>query len=70
MRACWIEENSCRLLLCQEKEKCSEVKEQGEADMSRPRQHRHLKRKNSILFLVFLDFPHFFIHSGWQDTLF
>ena len=38
--------------------------------MSRPRQHRHLKRKNSILFLVFLDFPHFFIHSGWQDTLF
>ena len=34
------------------------------------RQHRHLKRKNSILFLVFLDFPHFFIHSGWQDTLF
>lgn len=39
-------------------------------DMSRPRQHRHLKRKNSILFLVFLDFPHFFIHSGWQDTLF
>ena len=40
------------------------------AVMSRPRQHRHLKRKNSILFLVFLDFPHFFIHSGWQDTLF
>ena len=39
-------------------------------EMSRPRQHRHLKRKNSILFLVFLDFPHFFIHSGWQDTLF
>ena len=39
-------------------------------DVSRPRQHRHLKRKNSILFLVFLDFPHFFIHSGWQDTLF
>lgn len=38
--------------------------------LSRPRQHRHLKRKNSILFLVFLDFPHFFIHSGWQDTLF
>lgn len=38
--------------------------------VSRPRQHRHLKRKNSILFLVFLDFPHFFIHSGWQDTLF
>ena len=33
-------------------------------DMSRPRQYRHLKRKNSILFLVFLDFPHFFIHSG------
>ena len=32
MRACWIEENSCRLLLCQEKEKCSEGKEQGEAD--------------------------------------
>lgn len=27
--------------------------------LSRPRQHRHLKRKNSILFLVFLDFPHF-----------
>jgi len=41
-----------------------------EKEMSRPRQHRHLKRKNSILFLVFLDFPHFFIHSGWQDTLF
>ena len=40
------------------------------SDVSRPRQHRHLKRKNSILFLVFLDFPHFFIHSGWQDTLF
>ena len=39
-------------------------------NLSRPRQHRHLKRKNSILFLVFLDFPHFFIHSGWQDTLF
>ncbi len=39
-------------------------------ELSRPRQHRHLKRKNSILFLVFLDFPHFFIHSGWQDTLF
>lgn len=39
-------------------------------EVSRPRQHRHLKRKNSILFLVFLDFPHFFIHSGWQDTLF
>ena len=37
--------------------------------MSRPRQHRHLKRKNSILFLVFLDFPHFFIHSGSQGTL-
>ena len=32
MRACKIEENSCVLLLCQEKEKCSEVKEQGEAD--------------------------------------
>ena len=43
--------------------------EKGES-VSRPRQHRHLKRKNSILFLVFLDFPHFFIHSGWQDTLF
>jgi len=42
----------------------------SEFEMSRPRQHRHLKRKNSILFLVFLDFPHFFIHSGWQDTLF
>lgn len=42
----------------------------NKGDMSRPRQHRHLKRKNSILFLVFLDFPHFFIHSGWQDTLF
>lgn len=42
----------------------------GTGNMSRPRQHRHLKRKNSILFLVFLDFPHFFIHSGWQDTLF
>ena len=41
-----------------------------DSKMSRPRQHRHLKRKNSILFLVFLDFPHFFIHSGWQDTLF
>ena len=35
-----------------------------EERMSRPRQHRHLKRKNSILFLVFLDFPHFFIHPG------
>lgn len=43
---------------------------EGSKYMSRPRQHRHLKRKNSILFLVFLDFPHFFIHSGWQDTLF
>ena len=42
----------------------------GYGILSRPRQHRHLKRKNSILFLVFLDFPHFFIHSGWQDTLF
>lgn len=42
----------------------------NEGHLSRPRQHRHLKRKNSILFLVFLDFPHFFIHSGWQDTLF
>lgn len=32
MRACKIEENSCVLLLCQEKRKRSEVKEQGEAD--------------------------------------
>lgn len=32
MRACRIEENSCRLLLCQEKRKRSEVKEQGVAD--------------------------------------
>lgn len=44
--------------------------DQVRSAVSRPRQHRHLKRKNSILFLVFLDFPHFFIHSGWQDTLF
>lgn len=32
MRACRIEENLSRLLLRQEKEKRSEVKEQGEAD--------------------------------------
>ena len=47
-----------------------EVKGQVQGVVSRLRQHRHLKRKKSILFLVFLDFPHFFIHSGWQDTLF
>lgn len=50
--------------------KCFTGEERKYIKLSRPRQHRHLKRKNSILFLVFLDFPHFFIHSGWQDTLF
>ena len=33
-------------------------------NLSRPRQHGHLKRKDSIRFLVFLDFSYFFVHSG------
>ena len=32
--------------------------------LSRPRQHGHLKRKDSIRFLVFLDFSLIFIRSG------
>ena len=32
--------------------------------VSRPRQHGHLKRKDSIRFLVFLDFSLIFIRSG------
>lgn len=35
-----------------------------EYEMSRPRQHGHLKRKDSIRFLVFLDFSLIFIRSG------
>jgi len=33
-------------------------------NLSRPPQHRHLKRKDSIRFLVFLDFSLIFIRSG------
>ena len=36
----------------------------GSGSMSRPRQHGHLKRKDSIRFLVFLDFSLIFIRSG------
>ena len=32
--------------------------------MTRPRQHRHLKRKDSIRFLVLLVFSGFFIFTG------
>ena len=32
--------------------------------LSRPPQHRHLKRKDSIRFLVFLGFSALFIRSG------
>jgi len=33
-------------------------------EMTRPRQHRHLKRKDSIRFLVLLVFSGFFIFTG------
>lgn len=32
--------------------------------MTRPRQHGHLKRKDSIQFLVLLAFSNFFIYTG------
>lgn len=35
-----------------------------EAGVTRPRQHRHLKRKDSIRFLVLLVFSGFFIFTG------
>lgn len=38
--------------------------------LNRPRPHRHLKRKDSILFLIFLGFSYFFTRSGWQKKLF
>ncbi len=34
--------------------------------MNRPRPHRHLKRKDSILFLIFLGFSYFFPCFKWR----
>lgn len=42
----------------------SESKTLYDIKLSRPRQHGHLKRKDSIRFLVFLDFSLIFIRSG------
>ena len=36
----------------------------GVVDMTRPRQHRHLKRKDSIRFSVLLVFSNFYIYTG------
>lgn len=33
-------------------------------ELTRPRQHRHLKRKDSIRFLVLLVFSNFYIYTG------
>lgn len=47
---------------------------QGEKDgscytvMTRPRQHRHLKRKDSIRFLVLLVFSNFYIYMGCRKA--
>lgn len=36
--------------------------------LTRPRPHRHLKRKDSIRFLVLLVFSNFFIYTGcWKE---
>ena len=49
--------------VCLKNDENSKVVCEGGWILSCPHQHRHLKRKNSILFLVFFDLSHFNIEK-------
>ena len=59
--------NSCYVHIAAGKSNETNRKRENMRKLTRPRQHRHLKRKDSIRFLVLLVFSGFFIFTGQRN---